>query len=161
MSTTKTTTALPDATPIKEALTSPAAIKQLEARGFNTIGDLRAASEPTDPSAPVAPSPVVESDEPIQLRSKWDGYVLRLVPGDVVTQAFGRPRVLVPVALEFRNGEAEMSRENWLNVKHQRDAQKIMAELLRPSSEAPWRKDALMWLKMRVGFRRNDFAVME
>lgn len=153
---------LDDDAPLRSIMSSPSAIKQLEDRGIRTVGQLRSACEPEAKSVfNPAPKPI-EGDHPIELRSPWASYVLRLVPGDIITSGLtGRPRILIPIAIEFRAGEAKMTREHYLQIKHQRDEKAINEELLKPVSEAPWRADALSWLRRREAFRRNNFAILE
>jgi len=175
---TSPTTDLQDSVPLAQILTSAKAIKALEAAGIRTVGDVRkkALSELASmkgigdsalaalrgvgvPDKGEQVQTVEESEHPIELRSPYPGYRIRILRGGAI---FNGPsvQVLQPVFVGFTNGEAKMTRELWLTGKHERDAKKVKDEMLKPTSEAPWRVEACEWLKQRNAYRRHDFVIL-
>lgn len=172
-----------DDTPIEDVIGSPKAIKALKAKGINVIGDIRSLAEIASipgvssgvlaqleevgakkEKAPTKDEDVEEGTHSIVLRSRFPGFIIRLVGGDVVPAPIGmpgRPGILLPIAIYFKNGAAEFTRELWLAAKFRRDTVAIQAELLKPVTEAPWRAAAIRWLRSKSSHRRGDFIVLE
>jgi len=178
-----TGTPLSPNTPIEDVIGSPRAIKALKAKGINKIGDIRslpeiatlagvssgvlarlqeAGASSTKPATPV--DEIEEGEHPVVLRSKHAGYILRLLGGDVVPAPVGipgRPSIVQPVAIMFKNGEAELSRQTWVTMRHRRDQFKINEDMAHPAADRPWRAEAIGWLRSRTSHRRGDFVVLE
>lgn len=170
-------------TPIEQVVGSPRALKALKAKGINKVGDIRSLAEvsaipgvsagvvaqlselPIRKDEPANPNADVEEGEhPIVLRSPSNGYIIRLLGGDIIPPPIGmpgRPQIVQPVAIMFRNGAAELTRRVWLMAKHRRDEQKVAQELAVPAEKAPWRGEAIRYLKNRRPFKQRMFAIIE
>lgn len=171
-----------DDTPIEKVVGSPRALKALRAKGINKVGDIRSLADvaaipgvgagtvaqlselPIRKEAPPAATEVEEGEHPIILRSPSAGYIIRLLGGDIVPPPVGmpgQPRIVQPIAIMFRNGAAELTRKTWLMVKHRRNEVKVAEELAIPADKAPWRAEAIGYLKTRRPFKQRWFAVIE
>lgn len=176
--TTIATTDLQDNVPLAQILTSSKAVRALEAAGIKTVGDVKkkALSELASlkgvgdsalaslrglgvPDKAESAQTVEESAHPIELRSPYPGYRIRILRGGAI---FNGPsvQVLQPVFIGFTNGEAVLTRELWLTGKHERDLKKVREEMLKPVTEVPWRVEACEWLKQRNAYRRHDFVIL-
>lgn len=178
-----TPTVYADDTPIEQVVGSPRALKALKAKGINKVGDIRSLAEvagiPGVSAGVVAQlselpikkestadqnTDVEEGEHPIVLRSPSNGYIIRLLGGDIVPPPIGmpgRPQIIQPVAIMFRNGAAELTRKVWLMAKHRRNEELIAKELATPAEKAPWRGEAIRYLKSRRPFKQRMFAIIE
>lgn len=178
-----TSLALGDDVKIEDVIGSPKAIKALKAKGINKIGDIRSIAEvaaiPGMTAGALAqlselntvkkesPKAVVEIEEgphPIVLRSKFPAYILRLLGGDIVAPSPGMPgspRILQPIAVFFKDGNATLTRETWVTAIHRRDPVKIAAELAKDPVEVPWRGPAISWLRSKRTHKQGNFIVLE
>lgn len=178
-----TPTVYADETPIEQVIGSPRALKALKAKGINKVGDIRSLAEVASipgvssgvvaqlSELPIAKEPatnqnadVEEGEHPIVLRSPSNSYIIRLLGGDIVPPPPGmpgRPQIIQPIAIMFRNGAAELTRKTWLMAKHRRDESKVAQELAQPAEKAPWRGEAIRYLKNRRPFKQRMFAIIE
>lgn len=173
---------LSDSTKIEDVVGSPKALKALRAKGINTVGDIRSIAEvasipgmtagaiaqlselPIKKEAAKAVVEIEEGPHPVVLRSRFPAYILRLLGGDIVAPTPGMPgspRILQPIAIFFRDGNATLTRETWVTAIHRRDPVKIAAELAKTPEEAPWRGPAISWLRGKRTHKQGNFIVLE
>ena len=172
-----------DETPIEDIIGSPKAIKALKDKGIHKVGDIRSMAdvmglkgvspgviaqlgEPpiAKQKPPVKDDEIEEGPHPVILRSRHAGYIIRLLGGDIIPPTPGmpgRPSILQPVAVMFKAGAAELTRETWLIAKHRRDGVKIAEEMAKPATEAPWRGPAIRWLRGKRTYKQGAFIVLE
>lgn len=175
---TEATRELSDDTTLASVLTSQKAIKALKDAGIMTVGDVRKRAIEELSSirgvgdstldfirhmgVPEKMAPSEELEEgahPIELRSPFPGYRIRLLRGDAV---FNGPsvRVIQPVFVDFKEGVGQLKRETFLMAKHFRDEQKVREEMSKPVEQAPWRREAGEWLKQRNAYKRKQFIIL-
>lgn len=154
---------LDPSTKIEQVVANRAAVMALKKRGIHTVGDLQGSAEAkTLPELP-ADAIVPETDANIVLRSdKFPGLILRLLKGEAQVNPVTKTMlVLQPVAVEFRGGAGILERRKWLLTKHNRDEAAVARELAKPAKEAPWRNEAIKWLRSRMAYTRGDFKIVE
>ena len=113
---------------------------------------------------PKVEAQIEEGPHPIVLRSRFPSYIIRLLGGDIVAPMPGMPgtpRVLQPIALFFKNGSATLTREVWVTSVNHRDQAKIAIEMAKTPEEAPWRANAIKWLREKRTHRQGNFIVLE
>ena len=173
---------LPDEMLLEDVVTSPRALKALTEKGFKKVGDIRSVQDVSGmkgvtPGAlaqlaeagvrkergEIRDDEIEEGEHNVVLRSRHLSYVVRIVGGDVLPPIHqgARPRVIDPVAVYFKQGAAVLTRELWLVKKHHRDLKAVAAEMAKPAAEAPWRRDAIAYLRSLGAHVRGDFTILE
>lgn len=166
-------------TAIKDVVESPRAVKALAEAGYVTIDDLdgvpveslatlkgvgqvtldallRAKNGP-EPEAPVEEPQWDEGPHPIHLDSPVQELALRLTEAGEERQG-RRVRVINPIFLEFKGGEAQLRRKDYLLAKYSGDRAAAKAESL---TDAPWRLDAIRWLQAKPGYNKSFFILTD
>lgn len=166
-------------TAIKDVVESPRAVKALAEAGYVAIDDLdgvpveslatlkgvgqvtldallRAKNGP-EPEAPVEEPQWDEGPHPIHLDSPVQELALRLTEAGEERQG-RRVRVINPIFLEFKGGEAQLRRKDYLLAKHSGDRAAAKAESL---TDAPWRLDAIRWLQAKPGYNKSFFILTD
>lgn len=181
--TTKTAEPYANETPIEDVVGSPKALKALKAKGINKVGDIRSMADVVSipgispgviaqlselpiqkEKPPVKDSDIEEGEHPVILRSRFPGFIIRLLGGDVIPPPVGmpgRPAIVNPIAIMFKAGAATLDRRLWLTAKHRRNAMAVEAEMAKPAAEAPWRAEAIRWLRSKATHKQGAFIVLE
>lgn len=180
---TAKTSAYSDETLIEDVVGSPKALKALKAKGINKVGDIRSMADVVSipgvtpgviaqlselpirkEKPPVKDSDIEEGEHPIILRSRFPGFIIRLLGGDIVPAPVGmpgRPSIIQPIAVMFKAGAATLDRRLWLTMKYRRNMLTVEAEMAKPATEAPWRAEAVRWLRGKATHRQGAFIVLE
>jgi len=170
-------------TPIEDVVGSPKALKALKAKGINKVGDIRSMADVIGTPGlsagviaqlgelpirkekpPVKDSDIEEGEHPVILRSRFPGFIIRLLGGDIIPPPVGmpgRPAIINPVAIMFKAGNATLDRRLWMVMKHRRNEAAISSEMSKPATEAPWRADAIKWLRGKATHKQGAFIVLE
>lgn len=183
---TTTTTKLPDETLIHEIVTSPRAVKHLEAAGFNTLGDVRArgveqtvrlryvgqvsieelkrAIGPQGAPEPVEPEDdgpeFEEGGQPLHLERTPTGPArISFLPAHKVEAPGGGYKMQTPVFIEFdlRSGRAKVTQRMYWLRRFNRDEERVRLAI---EEGHPWRQDCADMLRREFRSHGTGFIVL-